>query len=176
MADPRKKARVFIDANVLLSGNAFPRWSFEVLQHATEGDFRLVLCPLVIHQARKHLQRLFPKSLPRFEKFLRETEHELVPDPTPEAIDANQKLVRDLSDVAIALAAIGAGVDYILSEDKDLTTQDETTAELRRHLKVLLSGTFLREVMGWTSEELETIRHRQWSDMPESAIEKSESE
>jgi len=79
-----------------------------------------------------------------------------------------------LSDVAIALAAIGAGVDYIVSEDKDLTTQDDSTAELRRHLKVLLSGTFLREVMGWTSEDLEAIRHRKWNDIPESEIEKSE--
>ena len=176
MADPRKKPRAFTDANILLSGNAFPRWSYEVLQHATDGDFKLVLCPLVINQARKHLQRRFPEHLPRFEKFLRETEYELVPDPAQEEIDANQNLVRDLSDVAIALAAIGAGVDYVVSEDKDLTTQDETTAELRRHLKVLLSGTFLREVMGWTSDELEAIRHRKWDDIPESETEKSESE
>jgi hypothetical protein len=56
MADPRKKPRAFTDANILLSGNAFPRWSYEVLQHATDGDFKLVLCPLVINQARKHLQ------------------------------------------------------------------------------------------------------------------------
>ena len=135
-----------------------------------------MLCPLVINQARKHLQRRFPEHQPRFERFLRETEYELVPDPAQEEIDANQYLVRDLSDVAIALAAIGAGVDYVVGEDKDLTTQDETTAELRRHLKVLLSGTFLREVMGWTSDELEAIRHRKWDDIPESETKKSESE
>ena len=52
----------------------------------------------------------------------------------------------------LLLLSITAKVDYLVSEDKDLTTQDETTAELRRHLKVLLSGTFLREVMGWSSE------------------------
>jgi len=69
-----------------------------------------------------------------------------------------------------------AGVDYVVSEDKDFTSQDESTTELRRHLKAMLSGTFLREVMGWTSDELEAIRHRKWSDMPESEIEKSESE
>jgi hypothetical protein len=38
------------------------------------------------------------------------------------------------------------------AEDKDLTTQDKTAAELRRYLKIMLSGTFLCEVMGWTSE------------------------
>ena len=110
------------------------------------------------------MRELFPQHLPRFEKFLREVKYELIPDPEQEEIDANHKLVRDLSDVAIALAAITAKVDYLVSEDKDLTTQDETTAELRRHLKVLLYGTFLREVMGWSSEKLESIRHRKWDD------------
>ena len=70
-----------------------------------------------------------------------------------------------MSDVAVALAAIIAKADYLISEDKDLTVQDETTAELRKHIKVMLSGTFLREIMGWRSEQLEVIRHRRWSDI-----------
>jgi len=167
MAAPRKKPRVFVDANTLLAGSAFPRWPCEVLEHALEGDFDLVLSPLVIRQAREHLQILFPQHLARFEDFLRQTEYELVPDPKPEQVDTHHDLVRDLSDVPVALAAMVAGVDYVISEDKDLTAQDASTFELRRHLKVLLPGTFLREVMGWTSEELEAIRHRKWSEMPE---------
>jgi len=167
MAGPPDKPRVLTDANILLAGNAFPRWPYEVLQHAVDGDYQLVLCPLVIKQAREHMRERFPQHLPRLETFLREAEYELVPDPAVEAIDANQNLVRDLSDVPIALAAMGAKVDYLVSEDKDLTTLDESTAELRRHLKVMLSGTFLREVMNWTSEELESIRHRKWEELAE---------
>jgi hypothetical protein len=30
-----------------------------------------------------------------------------------------------------------------------------------------VSGTFLREAMGWTGEQLEAIRHRKWSDIKE---------
>lgn len=161
----QRKPRVFIDANVLLAGSAFPRWPYEVLEHAIDGDFTLVLCPLVIAQAREHLREHFPVHLARFERFLQEIDYELVPDPTPEQVDAHRDLVRDLSDVPVALAAIAAGVDCMVSEDKDLTAQDETTTELRRHLKVLLAGTFLREVMGWTSEELEAIRHRTWDEV-----------
>ncbi len=175
MADP-PKPRALTDANVLLAGNAFPRWPHEVLQHAVDGDYQLVLCPLVIKQAREHMRERFPQHLPRLEKFLREAEYELVPDPSQDEIDANQNLVRDLSDVSIALAAITAKVDYLVSEDKDLTVQDETTAELRRHLKVLLSGTFLREVMGWTSDDLESIRHRKWADLAEEETEETEKE
>jgi len=46
----------------------------------------------------------------------------------------------------------------------------DATAQLHEQLKVLLSGTFLRQVMGWTSKELEEIRHRKWSDLGEGLI------
>jgi predicted nucleic acid-binding protein len=167
MADSGKRVRVLTDANVLFAGTAFPRWPREVLRHAVAGDFQLVLCPLVIEQARRNLQKRFPEYLGRFEEVLQTIDYELISDPTSEDVKANQNLVRDLSDVAIALAAIAAGVDYVISEDKDLTVKDESTVELRRRVKVMLSGTFLREVMGWSSEELEAIRYRKWSDMPE---------
>ena len=164
------KPRVLIDANVLFAGSAFPRWPYEVLRHALAGDFRPVLCPLVIEQARQHLRKRFPDHLARFEAFLQKSNHELVPDPTPEQVATNPHLIRDLSDIAVALAAIQAGVEYVVSEDKDFTTQDESTAQLRRHLKIMLPGTFLREVMGWSSEQLEAIRGRKWGDLDANAL------
>jgi len=167
MADSTKKVRVLTDANILFAGSSFPRWPYEVLRHALKRDYQLVLCPLVIDSARRHLLESFPDHLGRFETFLQKTDYELVPDPDATEIEANPNLVRDLSDVGVALAAITAKVDYLVSEDKDLTTRDASTVELRRHLKVLLSGTFLREVMGWSSEELERIRHRKWDDVIE---------
>ncbi len=65
----------------------------------------------------------------------------------------------------MALAALNAGVDYLVSEDKDLTAQDESTTKLRGELSVMISGAFLREVMHWSSEELEKVRHRTWRDI-----------
>jgi len=168
MPDSPKKVRALADANVLFSGIVFPRWPREVLRHAVAGDYHLVLCPLVIEQARRNLKKRFPEYLDRFDQFLELLDYELVSDPTEEDIQANRKLVRDLDDVAVALAAIVAKADYLVSEDKDLTVEDETTAELRKHVKVVVSGTFLREAMGWTSEQLEAIRHRKWSDVKES--------
>jgi predicted nucleic acid-binding protein len=165
MAGPENKVRVFIDANVLVAGSAFPRWPYEVLRHAALGDFRLVLSPLVIKQTRRNLQKRFPEYTERFEAFIQSVEHDLVPDPTLPEVEANQNLVRDLSDVPVALLAISAQVEYLVSEDKDFTTDDAATAELRRHFQIMLSGTFLREVMGWTHEQLESIRHRKWSDI-----------
>ncbi len=167
MENAAKKLRIFLDTNILLEGSAFPRWPYEILQHALKGDFRVVISPRVIKEARRHLSGRFATYLSRFESFLAEVDYELAVDPIEEEIDAHKNLVRDFSDVPVALAAIKAGVDYIVSEDKDLSAQDETTVELRRHVVVKISGTFLREVMGWTSEELEAIRHRTWDDISE---------
>lgn len=56
-------------------------------------------------------------------------------------------------------------VDYLVTNDKDLTAEDETTAALREKIRPITVGRFLREVMGWESEELERIRRRDWSDL-----------
>jgi hypothetical protein len=78
---------------------------------------------------------------------------------------AHTGLVRDAQDIPVALAAIRAGVDYLVSTDQDFTAEDETTANLHRHIKPIQPGSFLREVMGWTSEELSAIERRRWTDL-----------
>lgn len=165
MAQRQRPPRVMVDATVLIAGSAFPRWPHEVLRHALKGDFTLVLCPLVLSQAQAHLAKDFPNFLKGFETFLINCAHEIVEEPSSEEVEGHPNLIRDKKDIPIALAAIKAKVDYFVSEDKDFTAKDATTKELRKHLRPMLSGTFLREVMDWSSQELEKIRHRQWSDM-----------
>ncbi len=165
MADDQGKLRVFVDANILVSDTVWPRWPYEVLQHALRDDFMLVVSPYVLSEARRTLAARFPGRMDRFEAFLATSNYEVANTPTADSVTAHASLVRDIADVPVALAAIEAGVDYLVSEDKDLTTRDESTAELRRQLTVYLSGTFLREVMGWSTEQLEAARGRRWQDL-----------
>jgi len=125
-----------------------------------------VLSDYIYQQARTHINRRFPNQADQFDRFLQACEYELVADPTREQVTQNLELVRDPSDVPVALAAIHARVDFLVSEDKDLTVQDGITARLHQELNVRISGTFLREVMGWKSEDLEKVRHRTWRDIP----------
>jgi predicted nucleic acid-binding protein len=154
-----------VDANILIAGNVWPRWSYEILQHASRKDFSLVLSPLVIYQAKRRMISRFPANLLQYEKFLESCEYELIRDPTTAQIAANLRLVRDLTDLPIVLAAINTKVDYLVSEDKDLSAINETTRDLQKQLKVYISGSYLREVMGWTSEELESVKKRNWQDL-----------
>jgi hypothetical protein len=93
-------------------------------------------------------------------KLLALLDHELVSDPSPEQVTAHADLVRDAKDVPIALAAIQAGVDYLVSTDHDFTDIDETTVELRHHLTPMRVGAFPHEVMGWSGEDLLAIERR----------------
>jgi predicted nucleic acid-binding protein len=161
MAIPNPSLRVMVDANVLVAGLGWPRWPYAVLQHAVAGDFQLVLSPYVIEEARRNLQQIAPTALPSLDEFLALSDYEAIADPTSEILAAHHQLVRDPKDVPVALAAMNAAVDCLVTSDKDLT-ESET---LKQQIPVLLPAVFLRDHMGWTSEELEVIRHRKWSDM-----------
>lgn len=143
----------------------WPRWPYEVLQHALKADCKLVLSPYVLTEARRTLTARFPREMDRFEDFLIACDYQMVDNPTADAVAAHAGLVRDIADVPVALAAIEAQVDCLVSEDNDLTVRDGSTVELHRRMTVYLSGAFLREVMGWSSDQLEAVRGRRWQDL-----------
>ena len=156
----RTQPRVMLDTTVLLAGTVWPRWPYEMLQHALRGDFQLVLSRTVIREAVRKFGEKFPLYAQDFEVFLAECGYEHIPEPSSQVVLAHRDLMRDITDIPIAVAAINAGVDFFISEDKDFTARDQTTASLHQRLRVMLPGAFLRQVMGWTGEELEAIRHR----------------
>jgi len=157
--------RVLVDANVLIAGSVWPRFPYEVLRHAQAQNFRLVLSPLVIAEVTKRIELSFPENAGLLSEILTSSSYETIPNPTKEEVLANIKLIRDVNDVPIALAAINAKVDYLVTQDRDFTDHDESNAELHAKLKIILPGTFVREHMGWTSEALETVRNRTWHDL-----------
>lgn len=159
------KPRAFLDANILIRGITFPRYPYEVLRHAAKGDFVPILSPTVLDSARFYVHARFPEDQQALEVFLQLLNYELAPDPSPEQVAAHPNLVRDVKDIPVALAAINARADYLISTDRDFTDEDDTTAELGRHLRPIRAGTFLHEVMGWTSEALSAIDRRRWPDL-----------
>ncbi|MCL5074520.1 MAG: PIN domain-containing protein [Chloroflexi bacterium] len=153
-----------VDTTALVAGTIWPRFPYEVLQHVLWGDFTLVLSPYAIAQARRVLHRRFPAYLQDFEDLLLLIPYEEAPSPSPEEVTANRALVRDLTDVPLGLSAIAAGVDYLVSDDKDFTTPNQP---IHGKLRILQSSTFLNEVMGHSHEELDRIKQRTWADIPE---------
>ena len=75
-------------------------------------------------------------------------------------------LQRQVEDIPVALSVIAANVDYFVTLDKDFTAQHPSTQQVRSAIPgILLPAVFLRDVMQWSSEQLEAIRYRVWSDL-----------
>ncbi|MBI5183744.1 MAG: putative toxin-antitoxin system toxin component, PIN family [Nitrospinae bacterium] len=161
----KQPPRVFLDSNVVISGLVFPRWPYEIIKYGEAQEIKIVLCSLIIKEVQTRIAVTFPSCLDRFHRFITTSSYEIAAIPSKNKLTRYPNLVRDKKDIPIALSAIKAKVDYLVSNDKDLTVQDQTTKQLREYLQPLQPGTFLKEVMGWTSEELESIRYRTWQDL-----------
>lgn len=157
---PKAKLRVMVDANILFAASYSPRFPYAVLRHAANGDFQLVLTPLILDEARVSLAEVAPEALERFNILVVPLKYELIASPSAEELAEHKTLVRDPDDVHVALAAIQAKVDYLVTQDRDFTDLDDSTKQLHEQVNILLPGTFLRTHMGWTSDELEAIRKR----------------
>jgi prevent-host-death family protein len=70
-----------------------------------------------------------------------------------------------VEDIPVALSVIAAKVDYFVTLDRDFTDNSPTTRQIQDVMpKIMLLVLFLRKVMNWSSQQLEAIRYRSWSD------------
>ena len=157
------RLRVGLDANILIAGVRLPRWPHEVMRAAILGSFDLVLPEQVVIEARRHLNQ--PGQLAALEAFLMGSAYEGLAMPPRERVWENRDLVRSERDVPIAVALLEGGVDIFVTNDRDFTDLHATADRFRRQVQVMLAAVFLRDVLGWSSEALETIRNRTWEDV-----------
>lgn len=106
--------KILVDTNVLFSAMLFPGSKpAKALLHI--ADFHeMMICDRSIYEFYDILRRKAPEALPDAEVFLAEFSYELIP-----AVENGEKLIRDAKDQPILNAAIVAGVDVILTGDKD---------------------------------------------------------
>jgi len=160
-----KNSKVIFDANTLMRGVIHPRFAFEILNHAFREDFQLFLLPYTIKEAVKNIAKKFPDRLDVLEKFLVQCPYQTLENPPIVELEKQQDLVVHHNDLPLAVAAVKSGMDYLVSNDKHFTANDETTKQLHAKLPCLTAGNFLKKVMGWTSEELEIIQRRKFENV-----------
>jgi hypothetical protein len=155
--------RVALDANVLIAGIRLPRWPHEVMRASLSGDFDLALPVQVVAEARRHLEH--PAQVAALQFFLDGAAYEELPMPPPNLVSQHRDLVRSEKDVPIALALLTADVAIFVTSDRDFTDPGATADRFRERVRVMLPAVFLRDILGWSSEALEAIRHRTWEDL-----------
>lgn len=159
----QRRLRVAFDANVLIAGVRYPRWPHEVMRAALGNYFDLVLPAQVIVEAERHLPAL--GQIAALQAFLRGSRYEELPMPAANVVYEHADLVRSMRDVPIALALIAGAADVFVSSDRDFTDPTATAEYFQRRVRVMLPAVFLRDVLGWSSEALERIRHRRWEEL-----------
>jgi predicted nucleic acid-binding protein len=110
--------RVMPDANILIAAFVRPRGSYALWEAARAGRVALVLCPYVVMEARRMISRAFRGREAGFDRLLAETPHEMAPDAERAEIARNAGLVSDRADIPVALAALAAGVEYLVTSDR----------------------------------------------------------
>ncbi|HHV42904.1 MAG TPA: putative toxin-antitoxin system toxin component, PIN family [Clostridiaceae bacterium] len=106
--------RILIDTNILISALLFPHSKPAKALTYTISEHQLVLCDQNLFEFREVIGRKNPELLPAIEEFLHELCFERIP--------TKQKTIeriRDPKDQPILNAAMSAGVDIIVTGDKD---------------------------------------------------------
>jgi len=110
---------VFLDTSVLFAGI----WSSEggarmILRLGEAGAIRLLVAPQVLDEIEGALRRKAPDMLGLLALLLNRSGIEVVPVPSPEAVDQSRSLTNHVGDAQILAAAWAAAVDYFVTLDR----------------------------------------------------------
>ena len=115
--------RCLIDTNILISAALFPdSVPARAFMKAVSPPHDAVVCDYSLYEMRRVYNWKFTHKIPDFERFLSLLALSIEIVPTPEEAGEgmrDEQKIRDLNDRPIYLAALAAGVDGILTGDKD---------------------------------------------------------
>jgi predicted nucleic acid-binding protein len=137
--------RLFLDASVIISGLISSRGgSHAILVLAELGFFRPVVCPYILTETERNLNKKVPELLPSFQQIMTKLVWEVVPDPSHEALATWLSVVAP-KDAPVLVAAINAGVKRLVTLDaahflRSNSVQDQV------NLRIQAPGDVLREL------------------------------
>jgi len=112
--------KVMLDTNVLISAIYNPNsTTFQAFRKASEPPYALVLCDQIIDEMRRIFNRKFPTKIQAMERFLSIAHYDLVTLTSEDAPSAGESDVRDINDRPILRSALKAGVEILVTGDKD---------------------------------------------------------
>ena len=112
--------RVFIDTNVLISAALFPSGAASrAYLKAVSVPCDPVVSDYVIDELRRVFSRKFPQRMKALDAFIAALSSTVSIVVTPEGKMSDEAQVRDVNDRPILRAARAAGVDVLVTGDKD---------------------------------------------------------
>jgi predicted nucleic acid-binding protein len=110
------RIKIFLDSSVLFAGIASSEGAARVFLILGEiGQIQLVISEQVLVETERAIARKLPSALGNVRQAIHASGVIIVPDPTPEGVKAHLDWMKDLTDIPILLAAMQAGVDYLVT-------------------------------------------------------------
>lgn len=126
-----KTIKVMLDTNVLISAIYNPSsTTFQAFRKASEPPHVLVLCDQIIDELRRIFNRKFPTKIQAMERFLSIAHYDLVTLTAEDASSADESNIRDINDRPILRSALKAGVEILVTGDKDFLESSVKTPKI----------------------------------------------
>jgi predicted nucleic acid-binding protein len=144
------RSDLFLDSSVLFAGVVSPDGAARALLLLAEaGLVTVTVSEQVVAETERAVARKVPQALAYYREALRSTGLRIVHDPSPEEVEAHKDIITHRTDVPIVVAAMRAGVDYLVTFNRRHFIDDPGVAT-RSGLRIGLPG----DVLAWVREQL----------------------
>ena len=145
------KVRLFFDSSAVVAGIASSTGAARALLVLAEEEVvSVIVSEQVVAETERAIIRKIPEAVPEFRSALRSTGMRIVRDPSPDEVSAHSGVIAHQSDVPVIVAAMKAGVDYLVTLDRRHFL-DDPAAGKRSGLRIgtpYMALTWLRDRMG----------------------------
>jgi len=137
--------RVFLDASVIIAGvGSRVGASHAILALAELGLLRPVVCPYVLDEAARNIERKTPEAVSRYQDVQNNIAWELLADPTPQQVQLWLEVIVAKDAPVLASAVIAQPHWLVTLDTKDFIESPEVAA--RSGLRIGTPGDLLREI------------------------------
>jgi predicted nucleic acid-binding protein len=140
---------LFLDSSALFAGVVSPDGAARVL--LLLADARLVTITVseqVVAETERAVTRKALQALAYYREALRSTGLRIVRDPSPEEVEAHRDIIAHRAGVPIVVAAIRAGVDYLVTLNRRHFIDDRGVAA-RSGLRIGMPG----DALAWVRKQ-----------------------
>jgi predicted nucleic acid-binding protein len=141
---------LFVDSSALFAGVASSTGAARALLLVAEADqITMTVSEQVVAETERALARKLPQALGYYREALRSTGLRIVHDSSGEEVEAHQGIVSHRADVPIVVAAMKAGVDYLVTFNRRHFI-DDSEVTVRADIPIGTPG----DALGWVREQL----------------------
>jgi predicted nucleic acid-binding protein len=130
----------FLDSSALISGvSSSVGASRALLQLAENGLITITISEQVVAETERAIARKLPRAVVYYRQTINDPSVQIIHDPAPEDLQLHLGIISHLADVPIVVAAMKAGVDYLVTLNRRHFIDDPQVA-IRSGLRIGTPG------------------------------------